>query len=153
MQRRAVLVVFGGLFALGQQPQVGIDIELFAARLHAGCSRPFVLHFLRRFSPEQALQHEWAKSQAPAPLPPSQPAAPLPFFDAPKPPVKSASGGLSARGEAAQAAKGLQMPQPQPPAKGYLNMAFRDRHLFPPLDLGNKFLAQQPQTKVRVLRR
>jgi len=35
------------------------------------------------------------------------------------------------------------MQQPQQPVKGYLNMAFRDRHLFPPLDLGNKLLAQQ----------
>ncbi len=57
---------------------------------------------------------------------------------------------MSARGEVAQAAKGMQMQQPQQPVKGYLNMAFRDRHLFPPLDLGNKLLAQQqPAAKVQ----
>ena len=109
----------------------------------------FALNFAIRFTPEQALQHEWARSQAAAPQPSSLPAAPLPFFDVPKPPVKSAGGGVSARGEAVQAAKGLQMPQPQQPVKSYLNMAFRDRHLFPPLELGSKFLAQQPPAKVR----
>ena len=104
-----------------------------------------------RFTPDQALQHEWTKSQAPVPHPAAQPAPPLPFFDAPKPPAnKLAGGGLTARGEVAQAGKGVQMQQPQQPGKGYLNMAFRDRHLFPPLELGNKLLAQQPPAKVRV---
>ena len=86
------------------------------------------------------------------PQAPGQTAAPMPFFDAPKPPVQKAAGGgngaVSARGEVAQASKGLQMQQPQQPVKSYLNLAFRDRHLFPPLELGNKFLAQQPPAKV-----
>ena len=111
----------------------------------------FVPHPEIRFTPDQALQHEWTKSQAPVPHPAAQPAPPLPFFDAPKPPAnKLAGGGLTARGEVAQVGKGVQMQQPQQPGKGYLNMAFRDRHLFPPLELGNKLLAQQPPAKVRV---
>jgi hypothetical protein len=72
----------------------------------------------------------------------------LPFFDAPKPPVKKTAGdvvtGGIARNEAVPAAKAIQMQQPQQPVKNYLNMAFRDRHLFPPLELGNKLLAQPP---------
>jgi hypothetical protein len=121
--------------------------------MHAKAEPDFPPFFLLvRFTPEQALQHEWARSQAAVPQAPGQTAAPMPFFDAPKPPVQKAAGGgngaVSARGEVAQASKGLQMQQPQQPVKSYLNLAFRDRHLFPPLELGNKFLAQQPPAKV-----
>jgi hypothetical protein len=148
---------------VGQHAQVGGS---FAVSVGVATHASFVLMFhvalpvhphpaplteplpCRRFTPEQALQHEWAKSQAPVPQPAAPPPS-LPFFDAPKPPAgKPVSGGnLTARGDAA---KVLQTQQPQQPVKGYLNMAFRDRHLFPPLDLGNKLLAQQPPAKVHL---
>lgn len=143
----------GGSFAISVGVRTGASfVSLFHVALHVHQhSPPSLIQPLpcHRFTPEQALQHEWAKSQAPV----AQPAAPipnLPFFDAPKPPAGKPAGGggnLTAR---VDAAKVLQTQQPQQPVKGYLNMAFRDRHLFPPLDLGNKLLAQQPPAKVHI---
>jgi len=56
-----------------------------------GCLRWDSTH---RFTPEQALQHEWAQSQAPVP----QSAAPPSFFDVPKPPPLNKSAAVTGAG-------------------------------------------------------